>query len=183
VTITGEANASLIGNFAAITGGLNGAYNSQLFYLGNSVGTGSKTVQVTWTGTAPDCTIWAMEVAGGNLLALPDPGAFYHQEVSFTGSTTTVSASVTPQQPNCLIISMAVGGQLADPTTPTGYTGITLTPLGERAKAAYKLDSGVAGVNAFTYTLGSADKYVVVSAAFQIPPVINSQNLMGQCLT
>lgn len=166
VSATGESNATLVGSAAESTGS-NGTQIGQLFYFPNLASGGSKTVTVTFSGTPPDGTIWAMEVSGGNT-SLPDTNASWHLEVGATVASGSPSGSITTNTANALIVTQVIGGQLDDPAPPTGYTGVALTPTDFRQGAAYLLDAGTAGSETVTWTIGTSDQYSLNIAAFRL---------------
>jgi hypothetical protein len=174
VTATNEANGTLIGSTATTTG-LNGGQADRMFYIPSIVNGGAKALTAFFSGSAPNAVIWVMEITGQARI-MPDTNASWHQEVNGTTPTTTPAGSLTTDTAHCILVSHISGGQLADPTKPTSWTSIPITFSGNRSGAAYLLDSGAAGTDNFTWTIGASDQFSLCSAAFQVGvPIIGQQ--------
>jgi hypothetical protein len=165
VTATSESNAALVGSPARAAGS-NGDASVQLFYFQNLANSGTKTITANYSAEYGGVSLFAFEVAGGHLTALPDTNAGWHAEGAGTGDTPSVALATN--QDNDLIVAIVAGGTGADPTQGAGFTLIPITQFLVRNAGEYDLDAGAAGTPSVGFTLGASDDYAIAAAAFRL---------------
>ncbi len=159
VTISGEADATLIAAFNMAANG----DNFRIYYLANNTAGGTKTINVNWSAI-PLSTMIAMEYAGQNPTTQPDATT---TAVNGTGPTSgDPTISITTAAAGDLIIT-ACSTNIGKPTMPSGYSDLNLSNPGYYANAADNVAVGAAGSKTLVWGDVINSEWGVTAVAFK----------------
>ncbi len=159
VTISGEADATLVAGFNMSANG----DNFRIYYLANNTAGGTKTINVNWSAT-PLSTMIAQEYAGQDITTQPDATT---TAVNGTGpSSGDPTISIITATAGDLIIT-ACSTNIGKPTMPSGYSDLNLSNPGYYANAADNVAVGGVGTKTLIWADATNSEWGVTAVAFK----------------
>jgi hypothetical protein len=152
ITCSGET-VTLVGS-AAANGTANQAARTQFAIINNIASTASKTINVTYSGTATHSTVSCIEFAG----ALTSGVVGAHPAVQTGTATANPSGSITTTAAGSVIVGMLMSSGGAA-TVGAGYTTMGFVTFWSYESGQYltSLNSGAAGAKTVGWTNASSD--------------------------
>ncbi len=157
VTVSGEANATVIAGSKA--DGASAVDHTQCAFLNNITTGGTKTITVTFSGSAYSSAV-AVEVIGHDTAAAVD------NSTSFAAAFSALTTTLTTNTANCAIFAVCTANDSNEPTAGANFTLLSNPRAnnGYRDEDEYWLDSGVAGSKTVAFGGVAADGWVILSA-------------------
>jgi hypothetical protein len=125
---------------------------------------GACTVTLTWSGTANLMGMSVQEVSGGNTTAAFDSGNIANDGDGTNNSASPQSLSVTPSQPNCLILGYELNSLTGAATAAGAFTLLDNSSVFKFASEFLVQTTAVAVQSSFAIPAAAWDAWVLILA-------------------